>query len=1156
MNAGVRVGLAIAVVATVAVMPAALAAPVLSLNPVSVVEGDSVTADGSGFQGGGTVELFLDTIGGDLLASGNVSGAGDFRIRFVVPVTKIGAHSVIACTDRNRSNDCREESAASLIVNSPPTTTTTTTTTRPPTTTTTTTRPPTTTTSTTSTTTTSTTSTTQPTTSSTITTTTRDPGTTTTTGGVVLSTTTTQGTFGVSTTASTTTTSQPPLAIPTTVPPPGIIYQTPEDLPEWPNLRVLGIEVTQGIQNLENAMPLTAGRRTYARVYIDVEGQPEWVNVFGVLEAWRGGQLLGMVEATNNGITAKAGGGDRLELDDSLYFLLPSSWTSGEVVLQTLVWSYGIVTLDKEPESFDNVAGVLVEFHGGGEATLHPVPLHLHRSYHPTDVDRTYVPTFSQIQGLAGQVGAVSGDDDVIEGIWRYHPVSDVSVEPFPLTLYPSGHGSGSEWNLGPCSTTVVDVRQPGEAGVPALEVTDWEPFFEDPGSIDLADFTSPSTMAPDRTSTAVLDKRFDVNVVEYFPETGTVGLWGNYTQFDGPSPIPGAPLFVGGCKPADNAYGAPLTVMGLHRVFYEWAGSREYFIGAVDPSLVTRFGGLANDPLDSTWLKFNDAFDDNVPWRHGGADLVGHELGHLTGRSHAPCADSDGDLVPDELVGGPIDMTHPGADWFPDCRLAEIDPEGFYGFDVYHAYWGLPEPVVISNDPAVSNPNRAFPLMGYRGTGWTDPYHWCRMLDYYGTPCHPNTAGIAWNPPPPEPTDGAFTNGPVWSGQLDQDMSMAYVVGRLYNESGLVEYEPQIVLGRDEFEEPWALTPDPAQPGQPGLVVVFDDVKIADFALPVIPGHDDEDGHVVEFAGFVPVADGAVIRFVSASGAVLEETTVAIEPIIVASEGFDMDGSGRVVADAMTPVVDVSTFLQYSADGIHWLPVSQPVDSAAGEPIPFSSHAFPAGGAGDDVLASLPGSDAGHTRLVVTSGWSTQYIDGPVVTVPDKAPTVRIAAPLAGQVFATGQRVRLEATAFDLEDRRVSDGIVWSSSIDGPLGTGAALDVDRLSPGAHLITASTTDSTGQVGSASVEVVVDADVVQERLTDDERLALSSIIEALLAKEQPSEPLATLVDAADTRSGDDEPAGGAGGLPVVLILVTLLGGAAAGAFWSRSRASRP
>ena len=47
-----------------------------------------------------------------------------------------------------------------------------------------------------------------------------------------------------------------------------------------------------------------------------------------------------------------------------------------------------------------------------------------------------------------------------------------------------------------------------------------------------------------------------------------------------------------------------------------------------------------------------------------------------------------------------------------------------------------MSEPVVISNDPNESQPNRGFPLMGYETPRWSDPYHYCKLLNVYGVGC------------------------------------------------------------------------------------------------------------------------------------------------------------------------------------------------------------------------------------------------------------------------------------------------------------------------------------------------------------------------------------------------------------------------------------
>jgi hypothetical protein len=212
---------------------------------------------------------------------------------------------------------------------------------------------------------------------------------------------------------------------------------------------------------------------------------------------------------------------------------------------------------------------------------------------------------------------------------------------------------------------------------------------------------------------------------------------------------------------------------MSLNRVWYDWDDTGEFFIGMVDPSLPSYFGGLANSAKESAWVKFDDEFGAASLWHHSGAATMGHEVGHLTGRKHVACKDDNGDGEPDELKGGAIDLTHPMTDWFPDCRLAAVDPDGWYGFDVYYGLWGQPGPTVISNDPAIPRPNLGYPLMGYLSPSWTDPYHWCRMLSYYGAPCEPNLVGIDWNPPPPEPTAGSPL-APVLQGSTTSSTSAA----------------------------------------------------------------------------------------------------------------------------------------------------------------------------------------------------------------------------------------------------------------------------------------------------------------------------------------------------------------------------------------------
>jgi hypothetical protein len=92
-------------------------------------------------------------------------------------------------------------------------------------------------------------------------------------------------------------------------------------------------------------------------------------------------------------------------------------------------------------------------------------------------------------------------------------------------------------------------------------------------------------------------------------------------------------------------------------------------------------------------------------------------------------------------------------------------------------------------------------------------------------------------------------------------------------------------------------------------------------------------------------------------------------------------------------------------------------------------------------------------------------------VSAPTTAPSVRIETPVAGATFAAGSAVIFAGIAQDAEDGSLSAEIVWRSSLDGSIGTGALLN-KVLTPGVHTITASVTDSRGNTRSAQVTITV------------------------------------------------------------------------------------
>src|SRR5207302_10689700 len=89
-----------------------------------------------------------------------------------------------------------------------------------------------------------------------------------------------------------------------------------------------------------------------------------------------------------------------------------------------------------------------------------------------------------------------------------------------------------------------------------------------------------------------------------------------------------------------------------------------------------------------------------------------------------------------------------------------------------------------------------------------------------------------------------------------------------------------------------------------------------------------------------------------------------------------------------------------------------------------------------------------------------------------NQGPFVRITAPTSGSKVLPGTAVTFTGTATDAENGNLASQIQWSSSLDGPLGTGAGLTVSSLRSGIHTITARVADAGGLTGQAQITLTV------------------------------------------------------------------------------------
>ncbi|MEO5814465.1 MAG: PKD domain-containing protein [Gemmatimonadaceae bacterium] len=95
------------------------------------------------------------------------------------------------------------------------------------------------------------------------------------------------------------------------------------------------------------------------------------------------------------------------------------------------------------------------------------------------------------------------------------------------------------------------------------------------------------------------------------------------------------------------------------------------------------------------------------------------------------------------------------------------------------------------------------------------------------------------------------------------------------------------------------------------------------------------------------------------------------------------------------------------------------------------------------------------------------------ITITANQAPTASIATPTNNAVFLLGATVAFNGAGNDVEDGTLTGAsLVWTSSINGQIGTGASVASSTLSGGTHTITLTSKDSRGATGVASISVTI------------------------------------------------------------------------------------
>jgi hypothetical protein len=118
-------------------------------------------------------------------------------------------------------------------------------------------------------------------------------------------------------------------------------------------------------------------------------------------------------------------------------------------------------------------------------------------------------------------------------------------------------------------------------------------------------------------------------------------------------------------------------------------------------------------------------------------------------------------------------------------------------------------------------------------------------------------------------------------------------------------------------------------------------------------------------------------------------------------------------------------------------------------------------------------------TAISIAAGasktFSQSLVSGEANAPPpfNQPPVAHITGPANNASFAQGASVSFAGNATDPEDGTLTGGsLVWTSSLDGQIGTGTSFSTTTLSVGTHTITLTAKDSQGATGTATITVII------------------------------------------------------------------------------------
>lgn len=475
--------------------------------------------------------------------------------------------------------------------------------------------------------------------------------------------------------------------------------------------------------------------------------------------------------------------------------------------------------------------------------------------------------------------------------------------------------------------------------------------------------------------------------------------------------------------------------------LFLKWAGvderdTRYYGLVSDGPSGANFMRGCADDipsfiasgPTGDPSTQGFASWDTNNDGVSYGDWYGGHEIAHTWGRFHTLCRGDEVGSQPINQDGGTIGRRN--------------NANSHWGFDV-----ALKGPVVY--------PPTWTDIMSYCSNQWISAASYTGIRDRLVSENAAMVAAQAMEPAGgPPPIDSLVVQGRVKTDTPGAVIDVAYRLTA-----------PDVI---DSTPGPWSIR----LVGAGGAV-------LASYPFTPRTDTDDPDGVVTlpRFAEQVPwVAGTQLIQIVHETDGLL--TQRAVSPS-APSATVTAPAAGVVVTNAGVTISwtasdpDGGTLLStvlFSRDG-----------GATFSPLRLHlpTQVAPAVNTIVVSLGELAQTTQGIVRVVVSDGVNTGQDDSdPYFSVPNLTPAVVILGPANGASYPYGVAVELIGSAVDPETPELPDAAyAWSSSIDGPLGTGQELLAELLSPGTHTVGLRVTDSMGGQGIAERTIVIADDAM-------------------------------------------------------------------------------